>query len=182
MMNEKEIISTSKFMSRILRHDPGSVGITLDENGWADTDALLAGMNKAKRKVTLEDLKVVVANNNKQRFKFNEDYSKIRANQGHSVQVNVEMKETVPPNILYHGTATRFLASIKADGLLPQKRLHVHLSGDKETAINVGQRHGKPVVLSINAAKMHEDGFVFYLSENGVWLTSAVPSLYIWQF
>ena len=181
-MNEKEIISTSKFMSRILRHDPGSVGITLDENGWADTSALITGMNKANRKVTLEDLKVVVANNNKQRFKFSDDFSKIRANQGHSVQVNVELKETAPPDILYHGTATRFLASIKVDGLLPQKRLHVHLSGNKETAVNVGGRHGKPVVLTVNAAKMQADGFVFYLSENGVWLTSAVPPSYIWQF
>ena len=169
-------------MSRILRHDPGSIGIALDENGWADTNALISGMNKAKRKVTLEDLKVVVDNNNKQRFKFNDDYSKIRANQGHSVQVDVEMKEVEPPDSLYHGTATRFLDSIKANGLLPQKRLHVHLSSDKETAINVGQRHGKPIVLSINAAKMYEDGFVFYLSENGVWLTSAVPPSYIWQF
>jgi len=181
-MNEKKIISVSKFMSRILRHDPESVGIILDENGWADTNALISGMNKANKKVTLDDLKVVVENNNKQRFKFSDDFSKIRANQGHSVQVNVEMNETVPPDILYHGTATRFLASIKTDGLLPQKRLQVHLSADKETAIKVGGRHGKPVVLTINVAKMHEDGFVFYLSENGVWLTSAVPSSYIWQF
>jgi putative RNA 2'-phosphotransferase len=182
MMNEKNLISTSKFISRVLRHQPELVGITLDENGWADTNALITGMNEANLKVTLDDLKMVVANNNKQRFKFNDDYTKIRANQGHSVQVNVEMAETVPPDILYHGTATRFLDSIKADGLLPQKRLHVHLSGDKETAMKVGQRHGKPVILTINATKMHEDGFVFYLSDNGVWLTSAVPASYIFQF
>ena len=181
-MNEKEKITISKFMSRILRHQPDSIGITLDENGWADVNALIQGMKKSNRKVTLEDLKEVVATNNKQRFKFNDDYTKIRANQGHSVKVDVEMKETVTPDILYHGTATRFLESIKNDGLLPQNRLHVHLSGDRETAINVGQRHGKPVVLTINAAKMHEAGFIFYLSENGVWLTSAVPVSYIWQF
>ena len=180
-MNEKEKVSLSKFMSRILRHEPEKIGITLDEHGWADTNALIKGMNKANRKVTLEGMMEIVASSDKQRFKFSDDYSKIRANQGHSVNVRVEMDVAVPPDILYHGTATRFLASIKDHGLISKNRLHVHLSSDKETAIKVGRRHGTPVVLTINSYKMHEDGFVFYLSDNGVWLTSAVPPSYIWQ-
>ena len=181
-MNEKDLQSISKFMSLILRHQPDKIGITLDEKGWADTQALIDGMSRTGRKVTLDTLKEVVTNNNKQRFKFNKDCSKIRANQGHSITVDVEMKEMQPPDVLYHGTATRFLSSIKTDGLTAKNRLHVHLSSDRETAVNVGARHGKPVVLTINANKMYEDGYIFYLSENGVWLTSSVPVSYIWQF
>lgn len=169
-------------MSLVLRHNPQKIGITLDEKGWADTDLLIKGMCRNGHNVTLEKLKEVVTTNDKQRFKFNDDYTQIRANQGHSVAVDVEMKETVPPDILYHGTATRFLAAIKSEGLISKKRLHVHLSKDKETAIKVGRRHGTPVVLSVNSAKMHEAGFTFYLSENGVWLVDSVPPEYIWQF
>jgi len=180
-MIEKNTVKISKFMSLVLRHNPQKIGITLDENGWADTELLLKGLCKNGHKVSLEDLKEVVTKNDKQRFKFNDDFTKIRANQGHSVAVDVEMKEAKPLDLLYHGTATRFLASIKAEGLKAGKRIHVHLSGDKETAVKVGGRHGTPVVLNINAAKMHEDGYKFYLSENGVWLVSNVPSEYIWQ-
>jgi len=178
-MTDKEIVSISKFMSLVLRHNPSKAGITLDANGWADTDTLIKGMNRAGRKVTLDTLKEVVASNDKQRFKFSDDFTKIRANQGHSVQVDVELNETQPPATLYHGTATRFLNSIKVEGLTARSRLHVHLSGDKETALKVGGRHGTPVVLTINAIKMHEDGYKFYLSDNGVWLVASVPPSYI---
>jgi len=181
-MTDKEIVSVSKFMSLVLRHNPSKAGITLDSNGWADTNALIKGMNTAGRKVTLDTLKEVVDSNDKQRFKFSDDFTKIRANQGHSVQVDVELKEAHPPATLYHGTATRFLPSIKTEGLTAKRRLHVHLSSDKETAIKVGGRHGTPVVLTINSAKMYEDGHTFYLSDNGVWLTASVPPNYILQF
>jgi len=181
-MTDKEKIRVSKFMSLVLRHDPQKIGISLDGNGWADTNLLLKGMHKNGHKVTLDDLKEVVDTNDKKRFKFNDDFSKIRANQGHSVAVDVEMNEAVPPDVLYHGTATRFLSAIKDEGLISKSRLHVHLSSEKETAIKVGNRHGKPVVLTINATKMQTDGFIFYLSENGVWLVDAVPPEYIWQF
>jgi putative RNA 2'-phosphotransferase len=181
-MTDKEKVSISKFMSRILRHQPDSIGISLDENGWANVQSLINGMNKANRNVSLDDIKEIVATNDKKRFKFSDDYTKIRANQGHSVEVAVEMEKTIPPDILYHGTATRFLASIKSEGLKPQKRLHVHLSSDKETAMKVGQRHGNPVILTINATKMHNDGLDFFLSDNGVWLTSIVPVSYIFNF
>ena len=178
-MTDKQIIKISKFMSLVLRHNPQKIGITLDKKGWADTELLIKGMCRNGHRVTLEDLKDVVANNDKQRFKFSDDYKKIRANQGHSIVVDIEMSEVKPPDILYHGTATRFLASIKNEGLTARSRLHVHLSSDRETAINVGSRHGKPAILTINAAKMHEDGFIFYLSENSVWLVNAVPPKYI---
>ena len=168
-------------MSLILRHNPQKIGMTLDESGWADTKLLIEGMRRNGHRVTLENLKEIVATNEKQRFKFSDDYSQIRANQGHSIDVDVEMKEITPPDTLYHGTATRFLEAIKTEGLISKSRLHVHLSGDKETAVNVGARHGKPVVLAINAAKMQKDGFVFRLSENGVWLTDSVPPEYIRQ-
>ena len=137
-------------------------------------------MNRVRHTpVTLEDIQEVVATNDKQRFAFNEDYTKIRANQGHSVQVDVELKEILPPNILYHGTTTKFVQKIMVDGLRPQGRLYVHLSVNAATATKVGSRRGSPVVLTINALKMHEDGFAFYLSENGVWLTENVPADYL---
>jgi len=180
-MTEKQLTSTSKLMSLVLRHNPGKIGITLDKNGWASTQALIEGINRAGHTIDLEWLKYVVQNNDKQRFKFNEDYSLIRASQGHSVAVDVELVATRPPATLYHGTATRFLASINKSGLIAKKRLHVHLSSDKLTAEQVGGRHGQAVVLIINAAQMHSDGFKFYLSDNGVWLTQAVPAQYITQ-
>ena len=181
-MTLKDKTSASKFMSLVLRHKPDKIGITLDDNGWADTTALLNGMKRAGHNISLDELKEVVSTNEKQRFKFSDDYTKIRANQGHSVAVNVEMAQVAPPTLLYHGTATRFLAAIKNEGLISKSRLHVHLSADKETALNVGLRHGKPVILTINAGKMHEDGYVFYLSDNGVWLTETVPGAYIYNF
>jgi putative RNA 2'-phosphotransferase len=167
-------------MSLVLRHQPDKAGITLDKNGWADVSQLIRGMNNARRThVTLEIIKEVVADNDKQRFTFNEDYTKIRANQGHSISVDVQMKEANPPAVLYHGTVSKYIQAIKAEGLKPQSRLYVHLSGDRETAIKVGSRRGSPVILTIDAAKMHADGYKFYLSENGVWQITAVPAEYI---
>ena len=137
-------------------------------------------MNKSRRNpLTFEAIQEVVATNEKQRFSFNEDCTKIRANQGHSVQVDVELKEMKPPDVLFHGTPSKFVQKIMDEGLKPQGRLYVHLSGDIETATKVGSRRGSPVVLTVNAAKMHEDGIKFYLSENGVWLTDHVPADYL---
>jgi len=167
-------------MSLVLRHRPHKIGITLDANGWADVDALIEGINKAGRvPVTLDDIKHVVNTNDKQRFAFNEDYTKIRANQGHTVSVDVELEETQPPIVLYHGTSANSLQSIMDSGIISKKRLYVHLSSDEETAFKVGKRHGNPVVLTIDVARMYDEGHKFYLSANGVWLTKCVPAVYI---
>jgi len=168
----------SKNLSYWLRHKPEKIGITLNEEGWTDVVELL---EKAKVKVefTLEDLKEVVANCDKQRFSFSEDNSKIRANQGHSVKLKITFKEVVPPPVLYHGTVGQFMKSINKKGLIPGNRHHVHLSKDKETAEKVGSRRGAAIVLKINSFKMQEDGHKFYISENGVYLTDCVPPKYI---
>jgi len=179
-MNDKEKIAYSKFMSLILRHKPEKIGITLDKNGWANINELILGMNRSGyRNTTLEELKEIAETNDKRRFKFNENFTKIRANQGHSVTVDVDMVEAMPPDRLFHGTATRFIQSIKNEGLVSKSRLHVHLSDNVETAAKVGGRHGVPFVLTIDSRKMYEDGFKFYLSDNNVWLTASVPAVYI---
>ena len=180
-MTENEKTSISKYMSLILRHEPGRIGLTLDMNGWANTDELIEGMNRDGCCVTMEKLKEVVETNDKQRFKFNDGYDKIRANQGHSVFVDLELAETSPPAVLYHGTASRFVQSIQKEGLTAKSRMYVHLSGDPETAAKVGKRHGEPVVLKVGSGRMHADGHKFYLSENNVWLTASVPVEYIEQ-
>lgn len=170
--------NTSKFISLILRHKPETIGITLDEHGWANVSDLIAGVNK-KYPFDMATLERIVANDNKQRYSFNEDKTLIRANQGHSIPVDVELEEVVPPEILYHGTVEKFVSSIDENGLIPKSRLYVHLSGDKETAHNVGQRHGKPVIYIVKSGDMYKDGFVFYHSANGVWLTKEVPAKYL---
>lgn len=172
-------IELGRFISLILRHKPEAVGIELDSNGWADVDELISGINKAGKKIDIEILERIVRENNKQRYSFNETHTKIRANQGHSVNVDVELKEAIPPDKLYHGTATRFMDSIKKNGITKQSRQHVHLSADKETATAVGKRHGKPIVLIIDTVKMREDGHKFYISENGVWLCDDISWKYI---
>lgn len=169
----------SVFISLILRHKPETIGIQLDEHGWANVDELIEGINNSGRKIDMEILEEIVRTDNKQRYSFNEDKTLIRANQGHSIPVDVELKEQQPPQILYHGTASRFLNSIMQDGLKPMSRLYVHLSSDMETAMKVGKRHGEPVVLKINSEEMCNDGIKFYLSENGVWLTKSVDMKYI---
>ena len=178
-MTEKD---TSKFISLILRHKPEAIGITLDEHGWANVEELLVGMNRAGTDIDVELLQKIVAEDEKRRYSFNEDMTLIRANQGHSIPVDVELEEVAPPDILYHGTGEKYVDSIDAQGLIPKSRLYVHLSGDKDAAVKVGQRHGKPVVYVVESGKMYKDGFKFFRSVNGVWLTKEVPVRYIQKF
>ena len=179
-MNEKQKTTISKFMSLVLRHNPNAAELTLDSNGWANVDDLLKGISVRKNtKVTFGELEEIVATNNKKRFQFSDDFTKIRAVQGHSVSVDVELTEAVPPAVLYHGTASKNLQSIYSKGLHPRSRLHVHLSAEIETAVQVGKRHGNPVVLEIDTAKMRKDGYKFYLADNGVWLADSVPAAYL---
>lgn len=173
-----KLTDTSKFISLILRHKPEVIGITLDEHGWANVDDLIAGVSKTHPldRATLEQ---IVAEDSKQRYSFNEDGTLIRANQGHSIPVDVELPEAVPPEVLWHGTGEKYVKSIDREGLIPKSRLYVHLSGDIETAKVVGARHGKPVIYKVLSGKMHEDGVVFYRSLNGVWLTKRVETKYL---
>ncbi len=178
-MNSKEAhIEASRFLAYVLRHKPDSIGISLDEHGWADVSELVAGISK-QRIFSLQMLEEIVTTDAKGRYSFNEDHTLIRANQGHSIPVDVDLKATEPPAVLYHGTATKYISSIEKEGLIAKSRLYVHLSPDFETAIKVGKRHGKPVVLKVNAKAMANDGAEFYLSENGIWLTKAVPFKYL---
>ena len=178
-MNTHAIVSTSKFLSLILRHQPEKIGLTLDANGWASVDDLLRLSAARGKPLTRSLIEEVVATNDKQRFVFNEDRSMIRASQGHSVSVNLGLAASAPPPVLFHGTATRFLESILKEGLLKGNRQHVHLSPDAPTATKVGQRHGKPVVLEVAAGKMQFAGHKFYRSANGVWLTEHVPPAFL---
>lgn len=178
-MTDKNV-SISKFLSLILRHAPDTIGLTLDKNGWADVATLLERANAHGKRFTLEELQGVVASNEKQRFAFSEDGKSIRASQGHSLKsVDLELAPAQPPEVLYHGTASRFITAIRAGGLKAQSRQHVHLSAERTTAVSVGTRYGVPVVLSIRAAAMAAQGHVFYRSDNGVWLTDAVPLKFI---
>lgn len=170
--------STSKYISLILRHKPEVIGITLDEHGWADVGQLIAGIAKT-HPFDMQTLEKIVNTDNKQRYSFNEDKTLIRANQGHSIPVDVELEEIVPPEYLWHGTGEKYVKVIDKDGLIPKSRLYVHLSKDHETAITVGKRHGNPVVYRVNSGKMVQDGFKFFCSVNGVWLTKEVPAKYL---
>lgn len=173
-MEEARRIQLGKFISLILRHHPEQIGIKLDKHGWADVEELINGINKDSAcNINKDILENIVKTNDKQRYSFNEDHTKIRANQGHSIKVDVELKEVIPPKILYHGTAERFMSSIIASqGLTPQSRLHVHLTEDKELARKNGSRYGKPVILKVDTQKM---GIKFYKSENNVYLVNCVP-------
>ena len=171
---------TSKFISLILRHKPGTIGISLDEHGWADVQELIAGINASgNHQLDMDLLEEIVRTDEKQRYSFNEDHTLIRANQGHSIPVDVELEEMIPPAILYHGTGEKYVASIDREGLIPKSRLYVHLSSDEETARKVGSRHGKPVIYTVDCAAMTADGYQFFLSANHVWLTKAVPAEYL---
>ncbi|VTS05583.1 RNA 2'-phosphotransferase [Tuwongella immobilis] len=172
-------VSMSKFLSLVLRHQPQTIGLSLDANGWADVDELLTRANQHGKRISRELLEAIVRDNDKQRFAFNDDRTRIRANQGHSVSVDLELTPKTPPELLYHGTATRFVASIRAQGLLPRSRQQVHLSADEATAIAVGKRHGKPAVLIVAAAEMHAAGHAFFQADNGVWLTDTVPPQFL---
>lgn len=176
---DKHAIKLSKFLSLILRHKPQVIGLRLDANGWADVDELIELVNQHGIAISSEMLAMVVRQNDKNRFTFNADRTKIRANQGHSLDVDLELVAEPPPTILFHGTATRFLSSIRDKGLIPGSRQHVHLSAEEVNAIRVGQRHGHPVVLTIRAQAMCEAGYQFFCSQNGVWLTERVPPQYI---
>lgn len=169
------ITKTSKFLSLILRHNPESIGLELDEFGWANIEELIMLAEKNKRTIDLALIQKVVETNDKQRFSISEDGRLIRANQGHSIPVDLELEPIQPPNILFHGTTTRFVDNIFEQGLIKRNRQHVHLSATKETATTVGQRHGKPTILIVSAQLMYERGYHFFQSKNGVWLTDHVP-------
>ncbi len=171
--------SLGRFLSLVLRHQPQAAYITLDRHGWADIEKLLAGCVRAGKSMDRETLERIVRENSKQRYSLSPDGKKIRANQGHSIPVELELREAEPPSRLYHGTATRFLESIRREGITRQSRQQVHLSATVETAAIVGARHGSPVVLPIDAAAMGRDGHAFWLSENGVWLCQEVPWRYV---
>jgi putative RNA 2'-phosphotransferase len=178
-MNDKQKKSIGKFLSLILRHQPELIGVTLDENGWTDVDELIAQMNANGHPLSFEELEEIVDTNDKQRYAFSLDGTKIRASQGHSVDISLGLDPTTPPEYLYHGTVSKFLDSIKKEGLQRMSRQHLHLSRDLETAVKVGSRRGNPVILNISSGQMHRDGFLFYISDNGVWLTDHVPAQYI---
>ena len=169
----------SKFLSLILRHNPGKIGLTLDEEGWAEVDELMRLAQGRGPHLSRELIEEVVATNDKQRFALSEDGRLIRANQGHSIAVDLGLVPQTPPALLYHGTADKNLPSIMAQGLLPGRRQHVHLSADVKTAVKVGQRHGRPIVLKVQTGAMHAAGHLFYKSANGVWLVAAVPAPFI---
>ena len=175
----KELVHISKYLSLILRHRPETIGLALDDEGWVSISKLLRAAKKHGNPIDRSTLDEVVFSNDKMRFAFSKDGLRIRANQGHSISVNLNLESLDPPSLLYHGTAIRFIESIRASGLEKRNRQHVHLSATKETAISVGKRHGKPVVLTIQAKRMFDEGHQFYLSQNGVWLTKHVPYQYI---
>ncbi len=176
---DKHHVKVSKFLSLVLRHQPEKIGIELDPAGWVGVSRLLRGCAEQGFPISREELDYVVANNDKKRFAFSEDGRRIRASQGHSVEVELEYEPNAPPKLLYHGTTQRFLGSIRTQGLVNGKRHDVHLSRDAATALKIGQRHGKPVLLRIRAGDMHRAGHEFFLSANGVWLTDHVPAEYL---
>ena len=175
-MNNNINTQISKYLSLILRHHPESIHLNLDANGWAD---ILELLQKSNLKFSFDELEEVVATNEKKRFSFDETKTKIRANQGHSVSIDLALETQSPPSILYHGTVAKFMQDIKQQGLKKMSRQHVHLSKDIETAKKVGSRRGVAIVLSIRAEEMHQKGYSFYCSDNGVWLTDHVPTEFI---
>ncbi len=177
--SQKQIKQVSKLLSRVLRHQPELLGIELDDQGWTETQTLLLAINENVMPIDKEMLEAVVRENDKQRFSFNTDRSMIRANQGHSLKVELDLPSVEPPVFLYHGTVEKFISNIKDKGLLKMNRQHVHLSLDTATARKVGSRRGKPTILKVAAGQMFADGHVFFLSENKVWLTDHVPPKYL---
>ncbi len=174
-MNEEQRVKRSKFLALILRHQPESVGLTLEKEGWASVDAVLGVCQKKGRGMSRAELSELVNLCPKQRYAFDETGQKIRASQGHSTEgVEMTFAKAEPPEVLYHGTIEQFLPSIFEKGLIPGSRHHVHLSADRETALNVGQRRGKPVLLQLDTGAMRAAGEDFYLSDNGVWLAERV--------
>ncbi len=176
--DKNNVTRTSKYLSLILRHKPEAAGIDLDEHGWADVQLLLAGVNRT-RPLTMELLEEIVRTDEKGRYSFNRDKTKIRANQGHSIPVDVELDKLPPPEVLWHGTGEKYRESILMTGLVPGNRLYVHLSPDQDTARKVGARHGRLVLFQVRTGEMHQKGFDFYRSANGIWLTKRVPAEYL---
>ena len=171
----------SKFLSLILRHRPEVLGITLDEYGWASTQEIIDKMQEKGRPASLEMIQEVVRDNDKQRFKLSEDNSRIRANQGHSIKIDLNLTPLPPPPVLYHGTAVKNRTAILKEGIQKRNRQHVHLSADRATAQKVGQRHGKPIIFVVNTYKMYQEGILFYQSDNGVWLTDYVAPIFLME-
>ncbi|MBI4853036.1 MAG: RNA 2'-phosphotransferase [Acidobacteria bacterium] len=178
-MEEKQLVRISKFLSKYLRHEPESLGLSLALGGWVMVDDLLAACKKKSFPITREQLEEVVEKNSKKRFSFDPTGTQIRANQGHSVEIDLQLEPKIPPPTLYHGTAEKNLESIKSIGLQKMSRHHVHLSKDISTANNVGTRHGKPLVFAVDTSAMQKAGHTFYCSDNGVWLTDNVPPQYL---
>lgn len=178
-MEDKRLVKLSKYLSKHLRHRPEAIGLTLEPGGWVQVDALLEACNRCNFRITRKELEEVVASNNKQRFSFDPTGTRIRANQGHSVGVDLQLEPVEPPAVLYHGTGSQNVESIQREGMHRMSRHHVHLSEDMLTALSVGARHGKPVVFEVDAAAMHQAGHQFYMSTNGVWLVDQVPPDYL---
>jgi putative RNA 2'-phosphotransferase len=176
---EKQLQHISKLLSLVLRHQPEKIGLSLNENGWASVPALIEKINAAGNTIDFALLQKVVDENDKKRFTFNDDKTMIRASQGHSIEVELDLKKVAPAEYLYHGTVPKYAAAIRNEGLQKMSRQHVHLSKDKETAVKVASRRGKPIVLTINAGAMHTARLTFYLSANEVWLTDEMPVKYI---
>ncbi|AXL89771.1 RNA 2'-phosphotransferase [Streptomyces sp. CB09001] len=176
-MQQERTVKVSKYLSKHLRHQPERIGLTLDEGGWVEIDTLVAAAAAHGFRFTRQELDHVVATNDKRRFAV--EGTRIRASQGHSIEVDLQLPVATPPPYLYHGTVARHLEAIRAEGLRPMNRHDVHLSPDRETATRVGARRGRPVVLPVDAAAMHHDGHLFHVSANGVWLTQHVPSRYL---
>jgi putative RNA 2'-phosphotransferase len=176
---DRRLVTVSKFLAKHLRHAPEALGLTLQPGGWVSVDDLLAASVRAGFAISYDELIECVETNDKKRFSFDDSGDLIRANQGHSAEVDLQLEEKEPPDVLYHGTVERFLASIMVEGLKKGQRHHVHLSKDIETARKVGARRGKPVILQVDAGRMHGQGFKFFLSVNGVWLTDSVPAVFL---
>ena len=174
-MTPERLVKISKYLSKHLRHAPERIGLELDSAGWISIETLLLACEKNGMRISRDDLDRVVAENSKQRFAFSEDGTKIRANQGHSIEIDLQLKPQTPPDILYHGTGAQTVEIVLREGLKAMRRHHVHLSRDVETAKIVGARHGKPVVLQVDAKNLNEQGSEFFVSENGVWLVDNVP-------
>jgi putative RNA 2'-phosphotransferase len=175
----KSLTSKSKFLSLVLRHDPGVIGLTLDANGWASVPELLSKAASHGTAISIDELGEIVATNEKKRFDWDTADNRIRANQGHSIEVDLELSPTAPPEELFHGTAVQNEASILAQGLLRRGRQHVHLSADIATARIVGTRHGVPLLFRVASVEMHRQGHTFFFSKNGVWLTDEVPAVFL---
>jgi len=178
-MERERLIRTSKFLSKHLRHEPQRLGLTLEPGGWVAVADLLQGCARAGMPLTREELQEVVAGNDKQRFAFDDTGGRIRASQGHSVEVDLQLEPVAPPPVLYHGTPEAAAAAIEREGLRKMRRHHVHLSPDTAAAARVGARRGRPVIFEVDAAGMARDGFTFFQSENGVWLVDTVPPRYL---